>query len=325
MTERLFIVSEVRIETDLIRSFRLRAADGGALPPIASGAHLKVRIPDLTEPRCYSLVALSANPADQPAATEYRLAVRLEENSRGGSVYMHGLSAGQTLSAIGPKNDFPLHAAETGEGTVILIAGGIGITPLASHAAALTAAGRPFALHYSGRSRSHLALLEELSLLCGEALSLHADDEPASRLDVGQLLAGLSRDQHIYVCGPKGLIDSVLATASHLGWPREKVHFELFATAAPVSGDQPFELELRQSGMVLQVPADKTILEVMEAAGCDPMFDCRRGECGVCQAVVLEGIPEHRDYFLSEREKAEGKVIQTCISRACSARLTLDL
>jgi len=321
MTERQFIVSEVRAETDLIRSFRLRAADGGALPAVASGAHIQVQIPGLAEPRCYSLVALSA----EAAPTEYRLGVRREENSKGGSAWMHSLSVGQTLTATGPKNEFPLHAAETGEGTVVLIAGGIGITPLASHAAALAAAGRPFVLHYSGRSRSHLALLDELAALCGDALHLHADDEPASRLDVGQLLAGLSRDQHLYVCGPKGLIDSVLATAAHLGWPREKVHFELFVTGAPVAGDQAFELELRQSGLVLQVPADKTILEVLEAAGCDPMFDCRRGECGVCQAVVIEGSPDHRDYFLSEREKAEGKVIQTCISRACSARLVLDL
>lgn len=321
MTDRQFIVSEVRAETDLIRSFRLKAADGGTLPAVEPGAHIKVHIPGLAEPRCYSLVALST----AAAPTEYRLGVRREENSQGGSAWMHGLSVGQTLTATGPKNDFPLHAAEAGEGPVVLIAGGIGITPIASHAAALAAAGRPFALHYSGRSRSHLALVDELAALCGAALQVHADDEPANRLDVGQLLAGLSRQQHLYVCGPKGLIDAVLATAAHLGWPREKVHFELFVTGAPVAGDQAFELELRQSGMVLQVPADKTILEVMEAAGCDPMFDCRRGECGVCQATVLEGTPQHRDYFLSDREKADGKVIQTCISRACSARLVLDL
>lgn len=321
MTDHPLIVSEIHIETELIRSFRLKAADGTPLPAVDSGAHLKVHIPGLAEARCYSLVALSV----EAAPTEYRLGVRLEENSRGGSAWMHGLSVGQTLVAAGPKNDFPLHAAEAGEGPVVLIAGGIGITPLASHAAALAAAGRPFVLHYSGRSRSHLALLDELGALCGEALHLHADDEPANRLDVGQLLGGLSRNQHLYVCGPKGLIDAVLATATHLGWAREKMHFELFVTAAPVAGDHPFELELRQSGMVLQVPADKTILDVMEAAGCDPMFDCRRGECGVCQATVLDGIPDHRDYFLSEREKAGGKIIQTCISRACSARLVLDL
>ena len=321
MTERQFIVSEVRAETDLIRSFRLKAADGGILPAVEPGAHIKVHVPGLAEPRCYSLVALSA----ESAPTEYRLGVRREENSQGGSAWMHGLSVGQTLTATGPKNDFPLHAAEAGEGPVVLIAGGIGITPIASHAAALAAADRPFALYYSGRSRSHLALVDELATLCGAALQVHADDEPANRLDVGQLLAGLSRQQHLYVCGPKGLIDSVLATAAQLGWPREKVHFELFVTGAPLAGDQPFELELRQSGLVLQVPADKTILEVMEAAGCDPMFDCRRGECGVCQATVLEGTPQHRDYFLSDREKADGKLIQTCISRACSARLVLDL
>ncbi len=325
MNERSYIVAEVRAETDLIRSFRLKAADGGALPPAASGAHLQVHVPGLAEPRCYSLIALSAAEATQSTPAEYRLAVRREENSQGGSAWMHGLAAGHTIGATGPKNDFPLHAREVGEGPVVLIAGGIGITPIASHAAALAAADRPFELHYSGRSRAQLALLDELGQLCGDALHLYADDEPDARFDLLQLLFSRSPTQHLYVCGPKGLIDAVLQLAAKLNWLREKVHFELFATAAPQAGDAAFEVELRQSGQVLQVPADKTILEVMEAAGCDPMFDCRRGECGVCQATVLEGTPDHRDYFLSEREKAEGKLIQTCISRACSARLVLDL
>lgn len=325
MTERQLIVSEIHVETPLIRSFRLRAADGAALPPAASGAHLQVHLPGLADARCYSLVTADTAAASDPAPAEYRLAVRLETPGKGGSAYMHGIAVGETLSVSGPKNDFPLHTAEPGEAPAVLIAGGIGITPIASHAAALAAANRSFILHYSGRSRDQLALTEELAALCGDALHLHADDDTASRLDVGQLLATLNPDQHLYVCGPKGLIDAVIASAGERGWPHEKMHFELFAAAAPVAGDQPFELELRQSGLILQVPADKTILEVMEAAGCDPMFDCRRGECGVCQATVLEGIPEHRDYFLSDREKADGKLIQTCISRARSARLVLDV
>ena len=103
------------------------------------------------------------------------------------------------------------------------------------------------------------------------------------------------------------------------------MHFELFTAAVPQAGDGAFDVELKQSGQVFRIPADKTILEVLEEAGCDPMYDCRRGECGVCQATVLEGTPDHRDYYLSEAERAKGNVIQICISRARSARLVLDL
>jgi len=120
-------------------------------------------------------------------------------------------------------------------------------------------------------------------------------------------------------------VDALIEGAKTRGWPAEHIHFELFTAAAPVAGDQAFEVELAQSGQVLTVPADKTILEVLEDAGCDPMYDCKRGECGVCTAAVLEGVPDHRDYFLSDAEKAGGKLIQICISRAKTPRLVLDL
>lgn len=322
-------IREVVAETPLIRAFELAAPDGGALPAFAAGAHLRVDIPGLAEPRCYSLIQLETDAAAFAQPTRYRLGVRIEDASSGGSRYMHALAAGERIQVAGPKNDFPLHAATAGEAPVVLVAGGIGITPIASMAAALKAGGRPFVLHYSGRSRDQLAFVDELAALAGDALVLHADDEPATRLDLDALLDSMKPDGgaacHVYVCGPKGMIDAVIAGTKARAWPQDHVHFELFATAAPLAGDQPFELELRQSGMVLTVPADKTIVQVMEEAGCDPMVDCCRGECGVCSATVLEGEPDHRDYFLSDAEKAEGKLIQICISRAKSPRLVLDL
>ena len=315
--------------TPLIRALELRAPDGQALPAFTAGAHLQVRIPGLSDPRCYSLIQTAPTAAAFERPERYRLGVRLEDPSQGGSRHMHALAVGQRITVSGPKNEFPLHDEAPGEGPVVLIAGGIGITPIASMAAALKATGRPFELHYSGRSRDQLAFADELAALAGDALALHADDEPATCLDLGALLDGLrptGRDyRHLYVCGPKGMIDAVIAGAHAHGWPGERVHIEPFAIAAPVAGDRAFEVELRQSGKVLTVPADKTIVEVMEEAGCDPMYDCKRGECGVCSATVLEGVPDHRDYFLSDAEKAEGKLIQTCISRAKSARLVLDL
>lgn len=322
-------VRSVTTETALIRAFELAAPDGSPLPGFTAGAHLQIAVPGLADPRCYSLIELAPDAAAFEHPTRYRLGVRIEDASRGGSRFMHALAAGDRITATGPKNDFALQTPVPGEAPVVLLAGGIGITPIASMAAALKASGRPFALHYSGRSRDQLAFVDELSALAGDALVLHADDDPATRLDIAPLLDSLKPARgpfpHLYACGPKGMIDASIAGAKARGWPADHVHSELFATAAPLAGDQAFELELRQSGRVLTVPTDKTILEVMEDAGCDPMFDCKRGECGVCTATVLDGVPDHRDYFLTDSEKAEGKLIQICISRAKSARLVLDL
>ena len=169
-----------------------------------------------------------------------------------------------------------------------------------------------------------MAFVPELQALAGDSLSLHGDDDPASRFDLQALLDAASPRQHLRL-RPQGADRRRHRRRQGRHWPDAHVHFELFATAAPQAGDQPFEVELRQSGRVLTIPADKTIVDVMEEEGCDPMYDCKRGECGVCQATVLEGEPDHRDYYLSDTEKASGKIIQICISRAKSARLVLDL
>lgn len=325
MTELELTVSDIRAETPLIRSLQLRPTTNTPLPAFPAGSHLQVRVPGLNDTRNYSLISFDPSARGFEAPQSYMVGVRLEKSSSGGSRFMHGLAIGDRITVFGPKNDFPLHAPEPGEAPIVLIAGGIGITPIAAMATMLKAAGRPWVLHYSGRARDQLAFVSELGLLAGPLLHLHADDDPVSRLDLGALLDGLTPTQHLYVCGPKGMIDALLEGAKARGWPADRVHFELFATAAPIGGDQAFEVELRQSGKTLTVPANKTILEVLEAEGCDPMYDCKRGECGVCTATVLEGMPDHRDYFLSDAEKASGKMIQICISRAKSARLVLDL
>lgn len=325
MQRLTFVVREVRQESPLIRSIRMVLASGEPLPAFGPGAHVKVQVPGLDEPRCYSLVQTDPHAGAFAAPAEYRLGVRLDDAGGGGSRYMHALKVGDTLEAVGPKNDFVLHEAPADEPASILIAGGIGITPLASMSAALTAAGRAFAFHYCGRSREQLAFRHELAALAGDALHEHPDDDASCAFDLNAILDAASPHQHLYVCGPKGLIDAVIAAAHARHWPDAHVHFELFSAPAPLAGDQPFEVELRDSGMVLTVPADRTIVDVMEDAGCDPMVDCKRGECGVCQADVIEGIPDHRDYYLSDTEKASGKVIQICISRAKSARLVLAL
>jgi len=317
------IIRDVQHVTPLVRTFVLESADGSPLPAFEPGAHIKVRIPGQTDPRCYSLIGIDRDPAVFSHPSQYRLGVRLDDAGTGGSRYMHSLQVGDTLYADGPKNDFPLDAGVT-TGQIILVAGGIGITPIASMAAALVQANRSFVLHYCGRTRTQLSLVDELESLLPGQLHLHLDDEPSGLPDIQSLLDRYQPDDHLYVCGPQGMIDAMVAGARARQWPDSQVHVERFTTAAAQAGDHAFEVELRQSGMVLTVPADQTIFEAMEAAGCDPMVDCKRGECGVCLTTVIEGTPDHRDYCLSESEKAEGKVIHICISRAKSARLVLD-
>lgn len=197
------IVREVRQESPLIRSFRLAREDAGPLPAFGPGAHLKVTVPGVHEPRCYSLVQLTPDAGQFAQPTEYRLGVRLEETSQGGSRHMHALAEGDTLSVEGPKNDFPLHESPAGDEPVVLIAGGIGITPVASMAAALKAAGRDFHLHYCGRSKDQLAFLPELEALAGSSLTVHADDDPACRFDLQALLAASTRASTCTCAAPR--------------------------------------------------------------------------------------------------------------------------
>jgi ferredoxin len=165
----------------------------------------------------------------------------------------------------------------------------------------------------------------ELQALLGDDLKLHADDEAGAPLDVDALLDGCGPEDQLYVCGPKVMLDTVLAKTQARGWTHERVHFELFTTPVVEAGDRPIEVVLAQSGKTLTVPANQTILDCLIEHGCDPLFDCKRGECGVCSTAVIEGEVDHRDYFLSDAEKASNKVMQICISRARGARLVLDL
>ncbi|MDQ8017973.1 MAG: 2Fe-2S iron-sulfur cluster-binding protein [Bordetella sp.] len=321
-------VAETRSLNPLIRLLRLEHAEGIALPGWAPGAHIQVqvRLPDgQADWRHYSLVDLegvAGTPGFAPGA--YTIAVRLEEGGRGGSRFMHqGLAPGDRVTVQPPRNDFPL---EDGQSRAVLVAGGIGITPLASMAARCRAEGRPVDLHYAGRSRSLLAFADELKVLLGSGLRLHADDEAGGAgLDIGALLDGMTEGEPLYVCGPKPLLDAVLAATQARGWAPGRVHFELFSAPVVEAGDQPFEVELAQSGRRFTVPADQTVLDCLIDHGCDPLYDCKRGECGVCAVPVIEGEVDHRDYVLSQAEKDGGQVMQICISRAKGPRLVLDL
>lgn len=317
------VVTSVRSLNPWVRELVLRAADGATLPGFTAGAHIRVQVQaaGASDWRDYSLI--DAKDGESTAPTSYRIAVRREDAGRGGSRYMHEqLKEGDVVQVQTPKNDFPLHDHA---GAAVLLAGGIGVTPLVSMAARLRAQGRPLRMHCAVRDTDWLAYQDELSALLGNDLQVHSDQQAGGPLDVAAILGRCAADEQVYVCGPKPMLDAVLARADQLGWPPERVHFELFAPPVVEAGDHAFELELAQSGLRLQVPANRSILDVLIDAGCDPMFDCKRGECGVCAVSVIEGEIDHRDYVLTAGERDAGNVMQVCVSRAKGRRLVLDL
>uniref|UniRef100_UPI0030DCBA05 flavin reductase family protein n=1 Tax=uncultured Sulfitobacter sp. TaxID=191468 RepID=UPI0030DCBA05 len=206
----------------------------------------------------------------------------------------------------------------------VLLAGGIGITPMISMATTLKAAGQAFDFHYSGRSAPLMAYRDTLRETFGDALHLHCDDDD-SALNLDAVISSAGAVAHLYVCGPKGLIEAVKAKAEAAGIAANRIHFELFDAPQEQAGDSAFEVELASSGEVFTIPPGQSIIDVLEAGGVDVMYDCQRGDCGICQCDVISGTPDHRDVVLSEAERAAGNVMQICVSRAKSPRLVLDI
>lgn len=298
--------------TKRISEFVLNSEDSRVLPSFEPGSHIDVMTP--VGPRSYSLIGW---PEQWDGA--YRIAVQREDGGDGGSLAMHDLVEGQVIQTSLPKNDFVL---SHGGKPVALLAGGIGVTPLISMASRLKADGHPFRFDYAGRSVDEMGYLTRLEAEFGDNLHAHFDDvEP---LDLTSALPSVS-DHALFICGPKGMIEAARAAAEAVGIASDDIHVELFTTAKAGTGDQPFEIEIASSGQVITIPADKTIIEALEESGLDPLYDCQRGDCGICQTHVVSGIPDHRDVVLSQAERDSGTVMQICVSRALSDRLVLDL
>ncbi len=309
------VVTGVRQLTPRIRAYELRATHGGELPEVQAGAHLPVpvRLADGAEAiRTYSI-------ASDPARRDvYEIAVLREDEGRGGSLGVHrDYQLGQVLHAGTPVNGFALH---TDPRPAVLLAGGVGITPLKAMAHMLSANGRAFQLHYAARSAADVAYGGELRALAGDALTVYADGD---RLDVRRVLAEAPDDAVFYACGPGRLIDAVVVAGSALGIDLARIRFERFAAPSPRADDRPVEVRLRKSGKTLLVPADTSVLDAMLDAGIDQPFSCKTGTCGTCAVPVLEGVPDHRDTALAPADHAVG-LMCTCVSRACSTALVLD-
>ncbi len=299
-----------------VAAFQLEPIEG-ALPTSQPGAHIDVHLPNGLI-RQYSI---TNGPGE---SSHYRIGVKLETESRGGSKCLHDtVSEGDVLAISEPRNNFPLRRDSV---RTILIAGGIGITPILAMAQALSKMDLNFDLHYFAQSDEHLAfrdVLDELGPSFIPELGL-SPDETGSELE-RLLTTTRAAATHVYVCGPGPMLEATRRIAAEAGWPDEAVHFEYFKNTTEIDDSSAFEVALARSGLTLSVPAGKTILEVLIENGVSMPSSCEQGACGTCVATVIDGEPDHHDVHLNATEHAAGDRIMTCVSRAKSDRLVLDL
>ncbi|WP_405147415.1 PDR/VanB family oxidoreductase [Sphaerisporangium sp. NBC_01403] len=305
-------VRQLRWEADDIVSVTLVHPHGARLPSWEPGAHVDLHTP--AGVRQYSLCG------DPRRTDEWRVAAYREPQGRGGSRWVHDvLRVGDLVPVGAPRNAFPLVPAPR----YLFIGGGIGMTPLLSMIDQAELSGVPWTLLYGGRSRSSMAFLDELGAY-GDRVTIQPEDEQG-RPDLAAELGRVAEGTAVYCCGPPGLIAAVEQLCQTL--PPDALHVERFAPAAPLkpAADTAFDVELARSGVTLRVPADTSILDVVERAGLVNVGSCYQGTCGSCETKVLDGRPDHRDSVLSAAERASGTSMMLCVSRCASSRLVLDL
>ena len=307
-------IKAVSYEAECINAYDLRLPDGGALPPFKAGAHIDLKLSNGAV-RSYSLV----NPEHE--RHRYVVAVALDEASTGGSRHIHGrLLAGNRLVITPPVNDFAL--IEDAPHSV-LIAGGIGITPIWCMVQRLAAINLNWQLHYAARTRAAAAFLEEIAALRGN-VQFHFDAEADGKvLDVAAIVNTAPTNAHLYCCGPVPMLEAFEAASR--GWARKNVHVEYFKARDAPARSGGYTVVLAKSNKQVLVPAGKTILDAMIAAGLDPARSCTEGVCGACEVRVLEGIPDHRDLVLTESERAANQTMMICCSGSKSETLVLDI
>lgn len=297
-----------------IYQFTFVPESGTVLPAFNAGAHIDVVLDDRTV-RQYSLI----NGPDQSSG--YQIAVLRDTGGRGGSVKLcDEFDRGDRLEISEPRNLFPLQSAEH----YILIAGGIGVTPIYAMAKQLAAQGASFEFHYLCRSREKAAFRSELQERFFDRFRLHLDDGE-QRFDADRVLSMPSAETRLFICGPAGLIGFIEERALSLGWAKERIHYELFnrSETSQIEESAAFEIVVSGSGEVISVGAEETALEALLRNGFDVLCSCEQGVCGSCVLEVVEGEPDHRDMFLTDEERAQNRVFTPCCSRSLSPRLTL--
>ena len=307
------VLTGIRMAARDTNLYSFQRPDRSALPGAEPGAHIGVILPNGVE-RQYSLVHAA------PDLSEYIVGVKRDANSRGGSIFMHDqLRVGSRIAILPPRNNFPLKQdAEL----VVLLAGGIGITPIYCMAKRLIAQGRAWELYYSCRSRMDTAFLDELSQY--PQVHFHFDDEEAGRfLNVAGIVEKLPKNAHLYCCGPAPMLAAFEAATAH--WPPEQVHVEYFTPKFAAAQEGGYVVELARSKRELTIPPGKSILHAVRDAGIQVPHSCEEGVCGACETRVISGIPDHRDTILTEQERKENATMMICCSGSKSPRLVLDI
>lgn len=300
---------------DDVLLFELRSLDGDPLPAFAPGAHVDLHLPGGLS-RSYSLLN------DAAERHRYLIGIKRESASRGGSAWMHEVARpGDRLEIAGPRNHFALEEAAPHS---VLIAGGIGITPLWSMAQRLQALQRPWTLHYRARSRRTAPLLEELMRvdIAPRVSASFSDEVRSRRLDIARIVAEAPSSSHFYCCGPVAMMESFEQACSHIDPTR--VHLEYFAAKEAAATEGGYTVRLAKSGREISVKRGETILASLQAAGVAVPSSCQQGVCGACEMRVLSGTPDHRDLVLSDAEKAGGSTMMICCSGSLTAELVLD-
>lgn len=300
---------------DGIAGFELRPLKG-LLPTFQPGAHIDVHMPNGLI-RQYSVV-------NGPGESDrYVIGVKREPESQGGSLCMHEtVREGDVLAISEPRNNFPLRRDAV---NTLLVAGGIGVTPLLAMAQALHHQGLAHEFHYFAQNEAQLAFRDRLDGL-KDSFVPHLGLTPRETGErLRDILSAYREDMHLYLCGPGPMLEAARRIAGECGWPEQAVHFEYFKNMREIDDSSTFEIALARSCLTLTVPAGRTILEVMREAGVDMPSSCEQGACGTCMATVIEGEPDHQDVYLNDAEKKAGTKIMTCVSRAKSARLVLDV
>jgi ferredoxin-NADP reductase len=300
-----------------IREFWLTREDGGELPAYSGGSHivLSLPLPGGIRRNPYSLVG---DPNDHQ---KWRIAVRRQEQSRGGSAWLHeSAREGQSITVSMPANLFPMARLARHH---ILVAGGIGVTPIVSHARELARLGESFEVHYAHRAPEFGVLTNELRQLAGSDLYCYVASRNET-IDFRELLNGRPLGTHAYLCGPQGMVEDFHKTARDMGWPDTHVHSERFLAPPP---GEAFTVRLARSARELVVKSDQSMLEALEAAGTEPPFLCRGGACGQCETEVVacDSTIQHNDLFLSQAERDSGRKIMPCVSRLSGGCITINL
>ena len=311
-------VSAINEEAEGIRSYEFVDLDGGQLPPFTAGAHIEVHL-DEGMIRSYSLCS---DPAD---TSRYQIAVLKEEEGRGGSKKMHDeVSVGDVLTITAPINHFPLAGREAR--AHLLLAGGIGVTPMIAMIAELEKKGARWSMHYLTRNQERTAFREQLApyIADGKVKIHHDNGDPAKGPGMAKLLSDFEIGTHLYYCGPTGFMAACESNVE--AWPPHAVHREYFSAPAGGLNDEDnvaFEIKIKSTGKTVTVPADKSIVDVLRSEGCDVETDCNEGYCGTCITRYLSGVPEHRDTVLSEKERKT--YVMVCCGRSKGGVLELDV